>query len=57
MAEGSVEITGRALAKARALLATYEEPKLDPATDEALRDYIDGREREIPAADALNQNH
>jgi len=52
-----VEITGRALAKARALLATYEEPKLDPATDEALRDYIDGREREIPAADALNQNH
>ncbi|MGC3937551.1 trimethylamine methyltransferase family protein [Roseobacter sp. EG26] len=54
-AEGSVEITQRALQRARELLDTYEEPKLDVATDEALRDYIARREREIPAADALNQ--
>ena len=40
--------------EARALLAAYEEPELDPARDEALRDYIARREREIPAADALN---
>ncbi|MEO0342669.1 MAG: trimethylamine methyltransferase family protein [Pseudomonadota bacterium] len=54
-AEGSVEITARALAYAKDLLNAYEEPKLDPAKDEALLDYIARREREIPAADALNQ--
>ncbi|MEL6234921.1 MAG: trimethylamine methyltransferase family protein [Pseudomonadota bacterium] len=54
VAEGEVEITQRALTKARDLLAAYEEPKLDPAIDEALRDHIARREREIPAADALN---
>ncbi|MDG1281071.1 MAG: trimethylamine methyltransferase family protein [Pseudorhodobacter sp.] len=54
-AEGSVEITQRALARARKLLRDYQEPKLDQATDEALLDYIARREREIPAADALNQ--
>lgn len=57
MAEGSVEITERALKLARSLLAEYEEPKLDEAKDEALLDYIARREREIPAADALNQDH
>ena len=56
-AEGSVEITERALAHARALLADYEEPKLDEGVNEALLDYIARREREIPAADALNQEH
>ncbi|MEM1351734.1 MAG: trimethylamine methyltransferase family protein [Pseudomonadota bacterium] len=56
-AEGSVEITERALRHARALLKDYEEPKLDPGVDEALRDYIARREREIPAADALNQEY
>ena len=56
-AEGSKEITRRALDHARALLADYEEPKLDEATDEALCDYIARREREIPAADALNQEY
>ncbi|MEM8592832.1 MAG: trimethylamine methyltransferase family protein, partial [Pseudomonadota bacterium] len=40
-----------------ALLNDYEEPKLDPGVDEALRDYIARREREIPAAEALNQEH
>ncbi|WP_421856481.1 trimethylamine methyltransferase family protein [Oricola sp.] len=57
IAEGSVEITERALKYARKLLAEYEEPKLDPAKDEELLDYIARREREIPAADALNQEY
>ena len=57
MAEGSVEINARALATARTMLGEYEEPKLDAGVDEALRDYIARREREIPAADALNQTH
>lgn len=56
-AEGAVRTTERALRFARALLAGYEEPKLDAGVDEALRDYITRREREIPAADALNQSH
>lgn len=56
-AEGSVEITERALIKARAMLNEYEEPKLDDGVNEALLDYIARREREIPAVDALNQDH
>ncbi len=56
-ADGSKEITERALIETRALLDSYEEPKLDVAIDEALRDYIDRREREIPAVDALNTEH
>ena len=56
-AEGSKEITERALDHARMLLGHYEEPALDPAVNEALLDYIDRREREIPAADALNQEY
>ena len=55
-ADGSVEITERALIKARAMLDEYEEPKLDAAVNEALLDYIARREREIPAVDALNQD-
>jgi trimethylamine--corrinoid protein Co-methyltransferase len=54
-AEGSKEITERALIHARKLLADYQEPALDPGANEALLDYIARREREIPAADALNQ--
>ncbi|MCZ4351766.1 trimethylamine methyltransferase family protein [Roseovarius aestuarii] len=56
-AEGSVEITERALNKARAMLNEYEEPKLDAGVNEALLDYIARREREIPAVDALNQDY
>ena len=56
-AEGSVEITERALTKARAMLNEYEEPKLDAGVNEALLDYIARREREIPAVDALNQDY
>lgn len=57
IADGSQDITERALKEARALLNSYEEPKLDEAVDEALRDYIDRREREIPAVEALNTEH
>lgn len=56
-AEGAHEITKRALDHAKKLLQSYEEPTLDPAKDEALRDYIARREKEIPAADALNQDY
>jgi trimethylamine--corrinoid protein Co-methyltransferase len=55
-AEGSVEINERALKQVKSLLDAYEEPKLDEGIDEALRDYIARREREIPAMDALNQD-
>jgi trimethylamine--corrinoid protein Co-methyltransferase len=53
-ADGALEITERALAHAKAMLADYEEPRLDVAIDAALRDYIARRECEIPAVDALN---
>ena len=57
IADGSKEITERALEHARALLKAYEEPKLDQAKDEELRAYIMRREREIPAVDALNTEY
>ena len=57
VAEGSKETTQRALEHARKLLEQYEEPKLDEAKNEALCEYIARREREIPAADALNQDY
>jgi trimethylamine--corrinoid protein Co-methyltransferase len=56
-ANGSKDTTERALNEARAILAAYEEPKLDEGADEALRDFIERREREIPAIDALNNEH
>ena len=56
-AEGGIEINERALNKARSMLNEYEEPKLDEGVNEALLDYISRREREIPAVDALNQDH
>ncbi|RDD60425.1 trimethylamine methyltransferase family protein [Ferruginivarius sediminum] len=56
-AEGAKDTTARALEKAHRMLEEYEEPTLDPAIDEALRDFIARREREIPAADALNQEY
>jgi len=57
MADGSKEITARALEQARKLLSDYEEPKLDEAKNEELLDFIERREREIPAVDALNEEH
>ena len=56
-AEGSVEITERALKRAKKLLSEYQEPTLDEAKNEELLAYIARREREIPAADALNQDY
>ena len=56
-AEGSIDTTERALRRARKLLSDYEEPKLDPARNEELLDFIARREREIPAADELNQSY
>lgn len=56
-AEGAKDATTRALDAARATLAAYEEPALDPGVDEELRDYIARRERDIPAADALNNEY
>jgi len=53
--DGSKDTTARALETARRMLADYEEPKLNPAKDEELRDFIARREREIPAVDALNE--
>ena len=49
-AEGSKDHDTRGREKARALLEAYEEPKLDPAVDEALRDFIARRERELPSS-------
>lgn len=57
VAEGSRDATTRALAEARAMLDAYEEPALDEAIDEALRDHVARRKREIPAVDALNNTH
>ncbi|MEO0751648.1 MAG: trimethylamine methyltransferase family protein [Pseudomonadota bacterium] len=56
VAEGAVEVNERALNYTRNLLNSYEEPKLDEGVNEALLDYIARRERDIPAADALNQD-
>lgn len=55
--EGGIDTNTRGLRRARELLRDYEEPKLDAGVDEALRDYIARREREIPAAESLNQDH
>ncbi len=57
IAEGELTTTDRALARAKKLLQDYVEPKLDEAKDEALRDFIARREREIPAGDWLNQTY
>ncbi len=57
VAEGSKDITERALIRAKKLLSEYQEPKLDQAKDEALLEYIAKRESEIPAAEELNQSY
>jgi trimethylamine---corrinoid protein Co-methyltransferase len=47
-AEGAKDHDARGRDKARAMLAGYEEPALDAGVDEALRDFIARRERELP---------
>ena len=56
-AEGSIEITERALNQARKLLREYQEPVLDEAKNEELLAYIERREQEIPAVEELNQTY
>ncbi|SIT53017.1 Trimethylamine methyltransferase mttB2 TMA methyltransferase 2 [Mesorhizobium prunaredense] len=55
--DGAKDIKQRALDHAKHLLGEYQEPTLDQAKDEELRVYIDRRSREIPAVDALNEDH
>lgn len=56
-ADGSKEITQRALEYAKKLLQDYEEPKLDEAKNAALLDYIAKREEDIPADGGLNEDY
>ncbi len=56
-ADGSKEITERALEYAKKLLESYEEPKLDKARDEELLAYIAKREEQIPDNGGLNEEH
>jgi len=48
LAEGAEDANQRGLKAARAALDRYEEPALDPAVDEELRDFIARRELELP---------
>ena len=57
IAEGSVEITERALNLAKKKLAEYQEPKLDEAMNDELLDYIARRESEIPDDGGLNEEY
>jgi trimethylamine---corrinoid protein Co-methyltransferase len=57
IADGSKDITQRALEQARYLLSEYQEPKLEKSINEELLAYIDRRSREIPAVDALNDDY
>jgi trimethylamine--corrinoid protein Co-methyltransferase len=47
-AEGALDAAQRALNKARTLLDSYQEPRLDESKIEALEEFIARREREIP---------
>ena len=46
--EGCIESEERARARAREMLASYQAPELDPAIDEALKDYIQSRKNSLP---------
>lgn len=48
LSEGAEDADRRGLRAAREALERYQEPKLDPATDEALREFIAKRERVLP---------
>ncbi len=47
---GSKDMRARAYEKWNAMLAQYEAPPMDVAVDEALKDYVARRKREIPEA-------
>ena len=44
---GSEDTASRANTIWKTLLAEYQQPAMDPAIDEALRDYVERRKREI----------
>ena len=46
--DGALTATQRANTVWKQLLSQYEQPKIDPAIDEALRDYIARRKTQIP---------
>jgi len=48
LAEGSKDASERAIERAKALLASYQPPALDPLVDEALKAFIAEREAELP---------
>jgi trimethylamine--corrinoid protein Co-methyltransferase len=45
-----MDADARATARWKKLLASYQEPKLDPAVDEELKDFIARRKRAIEAS-------
>ena len=47
-ADGGEDANERAVSRAKRMLADYEPPPLDEAIDEALRDFVARRERELP---------
>ena len=47
---GSQDSYTRAHHKVKELLASYEAPPLDPAIEEALKDFMDRRKRAVPAS-------
>lgn len=47
-AEGSKDMAQRANTRWKAMLAEYEAPAIDPAVDEAVRDYMDRRRSSFP---------
>lgn len=51
-AEGSKDMAQRANARWKAMLAEYEAPAIDPAVDEAVRDYMDRRRASFPDANS-----
>ncbi|MEM7565519.1 MAG: trimethylamine methyltransferase family protein, partial [Pseudomonadota bacterium] len=48
--KGSKDMRKRAFDKWNRMLASYEKPPMDPATKEALDEYVERRKREIPDA-------
>ena len=48
--EGSKDAATRANALWKSMLAEYEPPPLDPAKDEAIREFIDKRKASMPDA-------
>ena len=46
--DGSMDANTRALNKAQTMLERYEEPSMDPAIDEALKDFMARREQVLP---------